>query len=306
MNSINLTFAVEWDIDKLLTGAIAWLKNQESHSVSQAGILCSPDFAKLIKEVVPQEISRNFQLLLWSTSLAHCISGKEATRVTLCRDLEEIATLTGHNFLLDLDRYLGSGYILKGAGNSQPLPDAIKTSFLLTLGTVIGIQYTTGPKQSRLFPTIDSERGSPTTLWSAMRDHLCLMLTHHLIFLGSRLGIPISLDFERHLLAGSARLWDKKGEFAWMFGASERVERIGLDGTCLSTQLDGAKSQPDLAVLPEMPERESMTRGFFGGLWFCCDCGDGPMTRYDISSCSCGHTKCDCCTVEGYSVQKVV
>lgn len=74
MDLIDLKFAVEWDFERLLNGAISWLENQNSPSASQVGILCSPEFAKLIEEGVPQDVSRNFQLMLWSISLTHCFS----------------------------------------------------------------------------------------------------------------------------------------------------------------------------------------------------------------------------------------
>src|SRR5207248_6197476 len=65
----------------------------------------------------------------------------------------------------------------------------------------------------------------PSTLWTAMKEHLCLMLTHHLISLAIRLGFMVPLNFERTLIHRSTKLWDKPAGFVWTINKNKRDGR---------------------------------------------------------------------------------
>jgi len=48
-----------------------------------------------------------------------------------------------------------------------------------------------------------------------MQAHLCRTLAHHLIYLGTRLDLPISSTTERFILDMAPSMWNKEGRFVW-------------------------------------------------------------------------------------------
>jgi hypothetical protein len=48
-----------------------------------------------------------------------------------------------------------------------------------------------------------------------MRDHLCQILAHFIIYLGSRLDLQIEHRAEQFIIEGAAARWHKEGCFEW-------------------------------------------------------------------------------------------
>ena len=49
----------------------------------------------------------------------------------------------------------------------------------------------------------------------AMRDHLCQILAHFIIYLGSRLDLQFDHRAEQLIIEGAAARWHKEGFFEW-------------------------------------------------------------------------------------------
>jgi len=63
--------------------------------------------------------------------------------------------------------------------------------------------------------------------FQAMQDHLCQILAHYVIYLGSKLDLPISSDTERFILEAATRRWEKKGCFLWSTASGYRKRLEG-------------------------------------------------------------------------------
>jgi hypothetical protein len=48
-----------------------------------------------------------------------------------------------------------------------------------------------------------------------MQKHLCRTLAHHMVYLGTRLNLPISSAMERFILDAADSMWNKEGHFIW-------------------------------------------------------------------------------------------
>jgi hypothetical protein len=50
-----------------------------------------------------------------------------------------------------------------------------------------------------------------------MQTHICRTLAHHMVYLGTRLNLPISSAMERFILDAAESMWNKEGHFIWKF-----------------------------------------------------------------------------------------
>jgi hypothetical protein len=57
-----------------------------------------------------------------------------------------------------------------------------------------------------------------------MQDHLCQILAHYLVYLGSQLSLPIATHVEQFILEAAAARWDKEGNFEWLTTPGEELE----------------------------------------------------------------------------------
>jgi len=53
------------------------------------------------------------------------------------------------------------------------------------------------------------------TLYLNMKEHLCQMLAHHLIFLGSTLGIKLDTTMEQRIIDTASSRWNKMERYVW-------------------------------------------------------------------------------------------
>lgn len=91
--------------------------------------------------------------------------------------------------------------------------ETLQTTFLVIVGVILAPSYTTGSGYSSLLGELN---GSSTSLWGAMREHMCEMLAHYLIVVTAKLQIKFQHDFQRALIKSAPSRWEKKGRFAWV------------------------------------------------------------------------------------------
>jgi hypothetical protein len=335
LDSVNLKFQGERNIDNLFTGMMSWLETQSPVGISQVGILCSQDCAKLIKDSLPPEIITDFRAMLLALSIIHC-QASQTGESDIYETLEGIGVAAGHRLLMHLDQVLSPR--TSTPDPNIPTAETIKANVLIVLGTIMGIYYTTDPNNSREFHILDSETGSyrPSTLWNAMKEHLCLMLTHHLLFLATRLGVTVPLALERTLIHRSFRLWDKAPGFVWTLhsnihnggiepspepevssGISSQTEIINQKSAIALRLLSSCRSQPRRAdhrttyqlendqrkkSTSSQKQDEKIEQVPFLPFLICCVCGDDSSgcvlggISGSIGYCaSCGHKRCSSC-----------
>lgn len=157
LDSVNLKFQGERNIDNLFTGMMSWLETQSPVGISQVGILCSQDCAKLIKDSLPPEIITDFRAMLLALSIIHC-QASQTGESDIYETLEGIGVAAGHRLLMHLDQVL-SPRTSTPDSNNIPTAETIKANVLIVLGTIMGIYYTTDPNNSREFHILDSETG---------------------------------------------------------------------------------------------------------------------------------------------------
>ncbi|KAK0719167.1 hypothetical protein B0H67DRAFT_485823 [Lasiosphaeris hirsuta] len=156
-------------------------------------------------------LTTEFRRFLLATSLTH--TGWRGRRGELKpRDLAAVGHVSGYRLIKRLDRVLTPQFLAKcGKESCQVL-------FLLVLGTILGIGYSASAQtESPSFPseTLTAEFQQSPTLWLAMKEHLCQMLAHHLIFLGSMLGIKLETQLEQLIIDTAAKRWNKMESFVW-------------------------------------------------------------------------------------------
>jgi hypothetical protein len=114
-----------------------------------------------------------------------------------------------------------------------------------------------------------------------MQEHLCQILAHYVVYLGSQLSLQIHSDVEQFVLESAAARWKKQGTFEWLATPRDELEpRESPDvGTDLSTNcLDSLSDlyfgdphfshktacQPLFVSFPAMGSPESTSRLFPG------------------------------------------
>jgi hypothetical protein len=58
----------------------------------------------------------------------------------------------------------------------------------------------------------------------AMQDHLCQILAHYVVYLGSQLTLPIATHVEQFILEAAAARWYKEGNFEWFTTPGDELE----------------------------------------------------------------------------------
>jgi hypothetical protein len=58
----------------------------------------------------------------------------------------------------------------------------------------------------------------------AMQSHLCQILAHFVVYLGSQLSLPIASHVEQFILEAAAARWHKEGNFEWLTTPGDELE----------------------------------------------------------------------------------
>ena len=155
----------------------------------------------------------DFRRFLLATSLAHA-GWRDGGNSIKAHDLCAAGHLSGCQLLKRLDRILTPQFLARCDRES------CQVLFLLVLGTVLGVGYSSSllEDHSPQFPSaelLSPEFQRSPTLWLAMKEHLCQMLAHHLIFVGSMLGIKLETGVEKRIIDTAVSRWNKAEEFVW-------------------------------------------------------------------------------------------
>ncbi|EAQ93870.1 hypothetical protein CHGG_02105 [Chaetomium globosum CBS 148.51] len=174
---------------------VSWLTDPDFHlpNGSIVGLCCS----SLLGLQFPEDAAAgtdglltDFRRFLLATSLTHARWRDSSLKVVQARDICAAGQVSGYRLLRRLDRILTPQFL------SRIGRDSCQVLFLLVLGAVLGVGYSGSQLEdhSPQFPSaemLSPEFQRSPTLWLAMKEHLCQMLAHHLIFVGSMLGIKL-------------------------------------------------------------------------------------------------------------------
>lgn len=187
------------------------------------------------EELLDDDLLPEFQKFLLATTLAH--SGWHA-RDMKRRELCAAGHISGYRLIKRLDRILTPQFL------SQCSPEYCQVLFLLLLGTILGVGYSStqlsNSDPSPSFPAaemLDTEFQQSPTLWLAMKEHLCQMLAHHLIYLASLLGIKLDTGVERRIIDTAIHRWSKMESFVWADG----IESTADERDAISRDIMGKK-----------------------------------------------------------------
>jgi len=251
------SFTLDLDSATFNDTIVSWLTNPDDNpkvhqhpDSSIVGLCCSSLLSIQLQEddnatdTDGTNLLSEFRTFLLASSLAHSGwrgkrrggNGDSMTR----HDLSTASHVSGYRLIKRLDRVLTPQFL------SQCSPEYCQVLFLLVLGMVLGIGYSPPPADSPSFPAdkMSVEFQQSPTLWLAMKQHLCEMLAHHLIFLGSMLGIKLETGVERRIIETAVQRWNKMEAFVWAEGV---VPSSDVSTTTMTTTAKGKERLMDLA-----------------------------------------------------------
>ncbi|CAK7229112.1 hypothetical protein SCUCBS95973_007110 [Sporothrix curviconia] len=191
--------------------------------------------ADSLRSAVDDRLPADFQTFLFTTSLAHTgwrSSSSSASSSTSSsasfaaspslplsppsstvthRDLCVAGHVCGSRIVRRLDRILTPQFLAKCDRTTH------RALLLLVFGVILGVSYSTRLTTSPSFPhdMLGAEMRHSPTLWLAMKEHLAQMLAHHLIFLGSTLGIKLDTAAEKTIIETAVNRWNKPERSLW-------------------------------------------------------------------------------------------
>ena len=197
---------------------VSWLTDPDFHlpNGSIVGLCCSSLLGLQFQEDAAagtDGLITDFRRFLLATSLAHA-GWRDGGNTIKARDLCAAGQISGYRLIKRLDRILTPQFLAR-CGR-----DACQVLFLLVLGAVLGVGYSSSQLEdhSPEFPSaelLSPEFQRSPTLWLAMKEHLCQMLAHHLIFVGSMLGIKLETGVEQRIIDTAVGRWNKAEAFVW-------------------------------------------------------------------------------------------
>lgn len=166
--------------------------------------------ADCLRTAVDDRLPADFQTFLFTTSLAHTGWRGGNPHVTH-RDLCIAGHVCGSRIVRRLDRILTPQFLAKCDRTTH------RALLLLVFGVILGVSYSTRLTTSPSFPhdLLGAEMRHSPTLWLAMKEHLAQMLAHHLIFLGSTLGIKLDTAAEKTIIDTAVDRWHKPERSLW-------------------------------------------------------------------------------------------
>lgn len=198
---------------------LSWLTNPDLHlpNSSIVGLCCSSLLGLQFQEETAgtDGLAADFRRFLLAASLAHGRwRGVESAQ---SRDLRAGGQASGCRLIKRLGRVLTPQFLARYDR------EFCQVLFLLVLGAALGI----GNQDASTPVSHDDQARSPEevlgpelrqspTLWLALKEHLCQMLAHHLIFLGSMLGIRMDAGMERRIVNTAASEWNKAASSLWV------------------------------------------------------------------------------------------
>ncbi|KJR80286.1 uncharacterized protein SPSK_05097 [Sporothrix schenckii 1099-18] len=195
-----------------------------------------------LRAAVDDRLPADFQTFLFTTSLAHsgwrgggdnngsATATGTSTRTVSHRDLCIAGHVCGSRIVRRLDRVLTPQFLAKCDRTTH------RALLLLVVGVILGVSYSTRLTTSPSFPhdLLGAEMRHSPTLWLAMKEHLAQMLAHHLIFLGSMLGIKLDTAAEKTIIDTAVDRWHKPERSLWA-GLSPAAGGTSAAGTPTAT-----------------------------------------------------------------------
>jgi hypothetical protein len=214
LESIHLDFelGVTWDLAALVNDIVDWLANPSMSQTSKVGTLSSPKFVNLIESSVGEPVRKNFQLMVYGISLAYT---QPVQHPLTASEIHQIGCIAGCEFLKVLDEALRPQSL-----KTYSIYD-LRSLFLMIFGAILSVGYCQ--------PALDEEAHGQVLEAQNMQYHLCQILAHYLIFLGSRLALPIPKGVEQFILEAAPSRWNKQGIFDWMTGYDEEDDLSELE-----------------------------------------------------------------------------
>ncbi|KAN0089708.1 hypothetical protein V8E51_019968 [Hyaloscypha variabilis] len=203
---------VTWEIGPFTEECARWISDPGLSNTSQVGAMSLPQFQTLIKASMGEAASNDFQSMIYTISLAHIRTTTGVKHKYTALELRRIGSLAGERLLSFLETRLTAQSLTSLSRNE------LQVLFLMIVGTILAIGYAQPVTESPPFPPMESDESgleAPQTLYTAMQHHLCRMLAHYTIYLGSKLRLPIDSDKEKLILEFAHSLWKKEGEYLW-------------------------------------------------------------------------------------------
>ncbi|AEO59505.1 hypothetical protein MYCTH_2307871 [Thermothelomyces thermophilus ATCC 42464] len=223
---------------------LSWLTDPDFRlpNGSVVGLCCSSLLSLQFREdadASTDDLMLDFRRFLLATSLAHAGWRDGSLKAIRADDLRAAGHISGARLFRRLGRVLTPQFL------SRCGRDQCQVLFLLVLGAVLGVGYYSSSRleddrSPDFFPPAVGGMLSPElrrspTLWLAMKEQLCQMLAHHLIFLGSMLEIKLEAAVEQRIIETAVARWNKAEDFVWAdmsssgFGVGEDRKEEGKE-----------------------------------------------------------------------------
>lgn len=187
-----------WDLGALVDDIVDWLNNPRLSKTSKVGTLSSPRFLELVSESSGPKAGSLFQQMIYAISRAYT---RDNESLLTTEELHQFGSMAGHDFLAYLDEKL------KPTSLARCSHSEMRVLFLWVFGTILAVGYAE--------PSSGTTMQEHASTFKSIQNHLCQILAHYLIFLGSQLGLPIKTGTDQFLLEAAPTRWYREGQFVW-------------------------------------------------------------------------------------------
>ncbi|KAK5653988.1 hypothetical protein OQA88_7664 [Cercophora sp. LCS_1] len=150
-----------------------------------------------------------FRRFMLTASLAHSRrqrEGREPKQEKTC----VVGQPSGYRLLKRLDHIFTPQFL------TRCNRETCQVWFLLVLGSILGLSSESPVAESpNHSEDVSVKLQRSPTAWLSIKEHLCQTLAHHLIFLGSMLGIKLDTQLERRIIDAATSQWSKMESFVW-------------------------------------------------------------------------------------------
>ncbi|KAK0731732.1 hypothetical protein B0H67DRAFT_85168 [Lasiosphaeris hirsuta] len=208
VGGIEFDFGADFTIDDIFKSSMDRLVSQHctaDDTVIQASILCSPKFARLVQHALCRQLITDFQTMLRDCMSLYFydVNSWDPRHHSACAGLylpwtkamlEQRVTQAGDRFLNALDDTLRN----HPRATTGPPDATAKGIFLVALGAIICLRLSESPTDQLVFT---QESLTPNVgVCDAVKAQLCVLLTHHMLWLARKANVKFSPDWERRLV----------------------------------------------------------------------------------------------------------
>lgn len=194
--------------------------------------------------------------MLYAESLAYTQPTSDEKHHLNVPELLQIGAIAGHNVLNFLDLKLKSDSLRSSSKHD------LEALFLLLVGTILAVGYSY-PNKSAENPNSLSNATSDSSEFQAMQSHLCQILAHYMVYIGSRLNLPIANDADRFILEAAPKRWHKEGIFRWLTASEHRQQREdvlphSVDAKCNNSKICARSNTNGIFTLARVEIQNAM------------------------------------------------